>query len=79
MDARSSIRNFLKNAVPQGIGFSDNDNLLTKGVIDSLRMLDMMSFLETQFRLKVDEDDLMPENFESVDAITRFVENRIKE
>lgn len=79
MDVRSFIRNFLKNAALQGVGFSDNDNLLTKGVIDSLRMLDMMSFLETQFRLKVDEDDLMPENFESVDAITRFVENRIKE
>lgn len=78
MDIRSSIRNFLKNAAPQGVGFSDTDNLLMKGVIDSLRMLDMMSFLETQFRLKVDEDDLMPENFESIDAITRFVEHRIK-
>lgn len=78
MDVRSSIRNFLSNAVPQGIVFSDTDNLLTKGVVDSLRMLDMMSFLETQFHLKVDEDDLMPENFESIEAITRFVKNRIK-
>jgi len=78
MDVRSSIRNFLKNAAPKGVSFSDNDNLLTKGVIDSLRMLDLMSFLEAQYRLKVDEDDLMPENFESVDAITRFVEERIK-
>ena len=78
MDVRSSIRNFLKNAAPKGVGFSDNDNLLTKGVIDSLRMLDLMSFLEAQYRLKVDEDDLMPENFESVDAITRFVEEKIR-
>jgi len=78
MDVRSSIRNFLKNAAPKGVNFSDSENLLTKGVIDSLRMLDMMNFLEEQFRLKVDEDDLMPENFESIDAITRFVEERIK-
>ncbi len=78
MDVRSSIRNFLKNSAPMGAGFSDHDNLLTKGVIDSLRMLDMISFLEAQFHLKVDEDDLMPENFESVNAITHFVEERIK-
>jgi len=78
MDIRSSIRNFLKNAAPKGVVFSDNDNLLTKGVIDSLRMLDLMSFLDEKYRLKVDEDDLMPENFESVNAITHFVEERIK-
>jgi len=78
MDIRSSVRNFLKNAAPQGVNFTDSDNLLTKGVIDSLRMLDMISLLESQYRLKIDEDELMPENFESVDAITRFVEERIK-
>ena len=78
MDVRSSIRNFLKNVASKGTGFSDNDNLLTKGVIDSLRMLDLINFLEAQFHLKVDEDDLMPENFESINAITHFVEGRIK-
>jgi len=78
MDVRSAVRGFLKNAAPKGVNFSDTDNLLTNGVIDSLRMLDLMSFLEEKYRLKVDEDDLMPENFESVNAITRFVEERIK-
>jgi acyl carrier protein len=77
MDVRSSVRNFLKNAAPKGVSFTDSDNLLTKGVIDSLRMLDMIGFLESQYQLKVDEDELMPENFESIDAITRFVEQRI--
>jgi acyl carrier protein len=61
------------------VSFTDSDNLLTKGVIDSLRMLDMIGFLESQYELKVDEDELMPENFESIDAITRFVEQRVKE
>jgi acyl carrier protein len=77
MDVRSAVRNFLKNTAPKGVSFTDADNLLVKGVIDSLRMLDLINFLEEKFRLKVDEDELMPENFESVDAITRFVEQRI--
>ena len=79
MDIRSTIRNFLKNAAPKGVSFADSDNLLTKGVIDSLRMLDMISFLEEKYHLKIDEEELMPENFESIEAITRFVEQRIKE
>jgi acyl carrier protein len=78
MDIRSTVRVFLKDKAPKGVNFSDSDNLLTKGVIDSLRMLDMISFLESQYRLKVDEDDLMPENFESVEAIARFIEQRKK-
>jgi len=78
MDIHTAIRNFLKNAAPKGVSFTDSDNLLTKGVIDSLRMLDMMSFLEDKYGLKIDEDEMMPENFESVEAITRFVEKKIK-
>ncbi len=78
MEIRSDIRSFLKNSAPKGVSFTDSDNLLTKGVIDSLRMLDMISFLEEKYHIKIDEEELMPENFESVDAITRFVEQRIK-
>ncbi len=79
MDIRFEIRSFLKNSAPKGGSFADSDNLLAKDVIDSLRMLDLISFLEEKYRLKIDEDELMPENFESVEAITRFVEQRIKE
>jgi acyl carrier protein len=78
MDIRSEIRNFLKSSASKGVNFTDSDNLLTKGVIDSLRMLDLISFLEEKYHIKIDEDELMPENFESVDAITRFVEQRVK-
>jgi acyl carrier protein len=78
MDIRSDIRSFLKNSAPKDAGFTDSESLLVKGVIDSLRMLDMISFLEENYHLKIDEEELMPENFESVDAITRFVEQRIK-
>jgi len=78
MDIRSEIRSFLKNSTPKGTNFTDSDNLLMKGVIDSLRMLDLINFLEEKYRLKIDEDELMPENFESVEAMARFVEKSVK-
>ena len=74
MDIRAEINTFLKKQAPKGASFSDSDNLLTKGVIDSLKMLDLISFLEQQCNLSVDEDEMMPDNFESVDAIVAFVE-----
>ncbi|MCL4708580.1 acyl carrier protein [bacterium] len=76
MDIRTDIKNFLKKQAPKGVTFSDSDSLLASGVIDSMKMLDLISFVEQQFNIKIDEDEMMPDNFESVDAITRFVEEK---
>jgi acyl carrier protein len=76
MDIRSDIRNFLAKQAPKGHSFSDQDNLLTKGVIDSLKMLDLIGFIEKQFGVAIDEDEMMPDNFESVDAIVSFVQEK---
>jgi acyl carrier protein len=73
----SSTKNAHPPSASEGVNFTDPDNLLTKGLVDSLRMLDMISFLEEKYHLKIDEEELMPENFESVEAITRFVEQRL--
>ncbi len=74
MEIRSIVRSYLKSGTPDETLFDDSDSLLIKGVVDSIRMLDLITFLEGHFGLQVEEDELMPENFESVDAITRFVE-----
>ena len=76
MDIRSDIKTFLTKKAPKGAGFSDQDNLLMKGVIDSLKMLDLISFIEKQFGIAIDEDEMMPDNFESVDAIVSFVNEK---
>lgn len=76
MDIRTDLKNFLKKQAPKGVSFNDNDSLLALGVIDSMKMLDLISFVEQQFNIAIDEDEMMPDNFESVDAITRFVEEK---
>jgi len=76
MDIRSDIKSFLMKQAPKGASFSDQDNLLIKGVIDSLKMLDLISFIEKQCNIAIDEDEMMPDNFESVDAIVSFVNEK---
>jgi len=51
----------------------DDDLLLEKGLIDSSSMLDLISFLETKFGIVVSEEEMIPDHFESLNAITQFV------
>jgi len=74
VDIRSDLRSFLKKQAPRGITFEDNESLLNNGVIDSLKMLDLISFIEEKFGVAIDEDEMMPDNFESVDTIVQFLE-----
>jgi acyl carrier protein len=76
MDIRSDIKVYLTKQTPKGVTFSDQDNLLSKGVIDSLKMLDLISYLEQHFGVNIDEDEMMPDNFESVDALVSFVQEK---
>lgn len=74
---KTKIRNFIKNEILPKTGlsdFKDDDNLIEKSAIDSLSILKLVSFLEKEFSMKIDDIDLLPENFETVDKITVFVQ-----
>ncbi len=52
---------------------SDYD-LLAGGVVDSLGLLKVVAWLETEFDVGVDDSELGPESFRTVDAIREFVD-----
>jgi D-alanine--poly(phosphoribitol) ligase subunit 2 len=53
----------------------DSDfDLLTGGVVDSLGLLQVVAWLETEFDVSVDESQLGPESFRTVDAIKTYVD-----
>jgi acyl carrier protein len=54
-------------------GVSKDTALLEKGILDSLGILDVVSFLENEFTLVVSDDELVPENFQSLGTLTAFV------
>ena len=53
-----------------------SDALLESAILDSLGILDLVTFLEQEFSITVADDELVPENFQSVDRIVAFVERR---
>jgi acyl carrier protein len=52
---------------------TDDLPLIESGIVDSLGVLEVVSFLEQNFGIKVDDEDLIPENFGSIALLTQFV------
>jgi len=52
----------------------DQDNLIENGTIDSMGIMQLVAYLEGTFSVKVNDEDIVPENFESLDVITSYIE-----
>ena len=70
------IRSFLVRQFPTAKNVSNDDPLLKNGVIDSLGVLEVVTFVEDEFSITVSDEDLLPENFGSVEGIAKFVESK---
>ena len=72
------IRAFVLEKFPQAKkkSLSDSDQLLESGIVDSLGILDLVAFLESDFKVQITDDELLPENFQTVEAIAEFVERK---
>lgn len=59
--------------------FDDNDSFLETGIIDSLGVIDLMLFVESEYGIKVNPRDVTPENFDSLDRLVDFVARRTED
>jgi acyl carrier protein len=55
---------------------ADGDSLLTAGVIDSVAMVELIAQLESSYAISIGEDELVPENFDSIRDIAVFVQTK---
>jgi acyl carrier protein len=79
MTISSKIRGYIRDSFLFGSDqkLSDEDSLLDAGVIDSTGAMELVSFLESEFRVDVSDRDLVPENLDSVAAMTAFVTRKL--
>ena len=57
----------------------DDEHLLESGILDSLGVLDLLSFIEREFSVSLVDDELVPENFQTVARLASFVEWKVGE
>ncbi len=73
---REQIREFILQNLAQGKGvtqLTDDESLMQNGVVDSLGIFRLVAFLENAFRLRISDEEITHDNFQSVDTIERFV------
>jgi acyl carrier protein len=79
LEVKKQIREFiLKNALSgsTGIALDDEDSFLEKEVIDSTGVLELVSFVEERFGIEVNDDELIPDNFDSVNKLNEYVKKK---
>ncbi|MDH4027605.1 MAG: acyl carrier protein [Nitrospirota bacterium] len=77
------IKKTLKKFILENILFDDNDNaldyddsFLEKGIIDSTGVLEVVNFIEEEFEISVEDEELVPENLDSVNNLARFIHSK---
>ena len=53
-----------------------DDHLLERGILDSMGVLDVVGFIESEFQITVVDEDLSPENFQSIDRLVLFIASK---
>ena len=79
MTIDTRIRDFIRQNFLFGADepIGETDSLLDRGIIDSTGAMELVSFLETEFSIEVSDRDLVPENLDSIGAITAFVTRKL--
>jgi len=66
--------NFLFGRADQSL--SDEDSLIENGVIDSTGVLQLVSFLEEEFGARVEDDEIVPDNLDSLNKLCAFTSRK---
>jgi acyl carrier protein len=70
---RERIRQFLVQQFPATKNVGSEDLLLKNGLIDSLGILEVVTFFENEFGIVLSDEELLPENFGSLSSLSNFV------
>ena len=75
---RTKLKQFITEELARDVGDIDVEkaSLVDVGVIDSLGIMKLVEFLESEFDVVIEDDDLLPENFETLDAIQQLTESK---
>ncbi|XUX01114.1 MAG: acyl carrier protein [Dehalogenimonas sp.] len=79
-DIESAIKTYLNdnflNRLPSVI-LKDDDSLFENGIVDSTGVLEMVAFIEQTFDIRVEDEDLIPENLDSINRLNAFIRTKL--
>lgn len=80
MNTKETIREFILKHFLKGDKsriLVDNTSFIEEGIIDSIGVLELVAFLEEKFGFKVDDEEIVPENFDSIEKLDIFIQSKL--
>lgn len=78
-DIKTQVRSYISDNFLMGSSstqFSDHDSFMAKHVIDSTGFLELVSYLEDTWKFAVEDEEMVPENLDSLDAIDAYIRRK---
>lgn len=78
MDYSKEVREFIvKNFLLDEAGSLQEDtSFLDSGIVDSTGMLELIMFLENRYRIKIEPEEMLPENLDSIQRVVQFLSKK---
>jgi acyl carrier protein len=79
-NVKHQVRTFIADNFLMGTNadkFGDADSFLDHHIIDSTGFLELVTFLEEKFGIRVEDEEMVPENLDSLDSIEAYVEKKL--
>ena len=71
--------NFLFGDASDAFAFSDDDSFQERGIVDSTGVLELVCHLQERYAITIDDDELIPDNLDSLSKVARFVDRKRRE
>ena len=80
IDIKRKLNAFIRDQFLKGakdVVLNDHDSFLEKGIIDSTGVLELVDYIEETFGIKIDDEELIPDNLDSLDKLKNFISKKV--
>ena len=79
MDIKEKIREYITNNFLKGqeLKTFDEVSFIEEGIIDSVGVLELVAFLEESFDFRVEDEEIIPENLDSINKLVVYVQSKL--
>ena len=78
MSIQEEIRGFIvdKFLLGKESGLNDDTSFLKDGIVDSLGIMQLVSFVQEQYLIAIEDEDLTPQNLDSIERVSQFIQGK---
>ena len=79
IETRKILRDYVVDSFikDNGAQLDDDFSFIDEGIIDSVGVLELVAFLETTFHIRVEDEELVPNNLDSINRLVAYVESKL--